>query len=110
MGTFNDNAIAAGHPEKSARRIHFEHKPHLKDMGFENVAHVAGGFSALQQLDEQAVHQVHGVVELRRVVGVDVGRALAPAEPGVGLDPEDQHLPHRLLGIVIDDDARGGSP
>ena len=35
MGTFNDNAIAAGHPEKSARRVHFEHKPHLRDMGFE---------------------------------------------------------------------------
>ncbi len=35
MGTFNDNAIAAGHPEKSARRIHFEHKPHGRDAGFE---------------------------------------------------------------------------
>ena len=35
MGTFNDNAIAAGHPEKTARRIHFEHKPSLADIGFE---------------------------------------------------------------------------
>jgi NAD+ synthase (glutamine-hydrolysing) len=35
MGTFNDNAIAAGHPEKRARRIHFEHKPHFKDVGLE---------------------------------------------------------------------------
>jgi len=35
MGTFNDNAIAAGHPEKSARRIHFEHKPNMGDIGFE---------------------------------------------------------------------------
>jgi NAD+ synthase (glutamine-hydrolysing) len=35
MGTFNDNAIAAGHPEKSARRIHFEHRPGFKDVGFE---------------------------------------------------------------------------
>jgi len=35
MGTFNDNAIAAGHPEKKARRIHFEHKPSFKDIGFE---------------------------------------------------------------------------
>jgi NAD+ synthase (glutamine-hydrolysing) len=35
MGTFNDNAIAAGHPEKEARRIHFEHKPHRRDVGFE---------------------------------------------------------------------------
>jgi NAD+ synthase (glutamine-hydrolysing) len=37
MGTFNDNAIAAGHPEKKARRIHFEHRPHLKDVGFERT-------------------------------------------------------------------------
>jgi NAD+ synthase (glutamine-hydrolysing) len=35
MGTFNDNAIAAGHPEKKARRIHFQHKPAFKDIGFE---------------------------------------------------------------------------
>jgi len=35
MPTFNDNAVAAGHPEKSARRIHFTHDPTLKDIGFE---------------------------------------------------------------------------
>jgi NAD+ synthase (glutamine-hydrolysing) len=34
MPTFNDNAVAAGHPEKSARRIHFEHKPSRADIGF----------------------------------------------------------------------------
>jgi NAD+ synthase (glutamine-hydrolysing) len=34
MPTFNDNAVAAGHPEKSARRIHFEHGPSLEDIGF----------------------------------------------------------------------------
>jgi NAD+ synthase (glutamine-hydrolysing) len=34
MPTFNDNAVAAGHPEKSARRLHFEHKPKLIDIGF----------------------------------------------------------------------------
>jgi NAD+ synthase (glutamine-hydrolysing) len=34
MPTFNDNAVAAGHPEKSARRILFEHKPSLADIGF----------------------------------------------------------------------------
>jgi len=34
MPTFNDNAVAAGHPEKSARRIHFEHRPGLTDIGF----------------------------------------------------------------------------
>lgn len=35
MPTFNDNAVAAGHPEKSARRILFEHKPAFADIGFE---------------------------------------------------------------------------
>ncbi|MEA3000380.1 MAG: hypothetical protein QOH04_2588 [Sphingomonadales bacterium] len=35
MPTFNDNAVAAGHPEKSARRIAFEHRPAMKDIGFE---------------------------------------------------------------------------
>ncbi len=33
MPTFNDNAISAGHPEKSARRIHFEHQPSFADIG-----------------------------------------------------------------------------
>src|SRR3954452_18224646 len=35
MPTFNDNAVAAGHPEKSFRRIHFRHEPAMKDIGFE---------------------------------------------------------------------------
>ncbi len=35
MPTFNDNAVAAGHPEKSVRRVHFEHRPSFKDIGFE---------------------------------------------------------------------------
>jgi NAD+ synthase (glutamine-hydrolysing) len=35
MATFNDNAVAAGHPEKSIRRIHFAHRPAMKDVGFE---------------------------------------------------------------------------
>jgi NAD+ synthase (glutamine-hydrolysing) len=34
MGTFNDNAIAAGHPEKRFRRIGFEHRPRVADIGF----------------------------------------------------------------------------
>jgi NAD+ synthase (glutamine-hydrolysing) len=33
MPTFNDNAVAAGHPEKSARRIHFAHEPAYADIG-----------------------------------------------------------------------------
>jgi NAD+ synthase (glutamine-hydrolysing) len=35
MPTFNDNAVAAGHPEKRVRRIHFEHDPSFADIGFE---------------------------------------------------------------------------
>jgi NAD+ synthase (glutamine-hydrolysing) len=34
MPTFNDNAVAAGHPEKTARRIHFAHQPGFADIGF----------------------------------------------------------------------------
>jgi NAD+ synthase (glutamine-hydrolysing) len=37
MPTFNDNAVAAGHPEKSARRIHFAHQPSFADIGFERA-------------------------------------------------------------------------
>jgi NAD+ synthase (glutamine-hydrolysing) len=37
MPTFNDNAVAAGHPEKSARRIHFAHQPSFADVGFERA-------------------------------------------------------------------------
>ncbi|WP_106640320.1 NAD(+) synthase [Allosphingosinicella vermicomposti] len=35
MPTFNDNAIAAGHPEYRFRRIAFEHEPSFADIGFE---------------------------------------------------------------------------
>lgn len=35
MGTFNDNAIASGHPERQVRRIGFEHRPSFEDAGFE---------------------------------------------------------------------------
>ncbi|MFN3582972.1 NAD(+) synthase [Phenylobacterium sp.] len=31
--TFNDAAIAAGHPERRFRRVRFDHKPHFKDVG-----------------------------------------------------------------------------
>ena len=33
--TFNDNALALGHPEKSFRRIAFAHQPEFADIGFE---------------------------------------------------------------------------
>ena len=32
--TFNDNALAAGHPEKKVRVVRFEHKPGFADIGF----------------------------------------------------------------------------
>jgi NAD+ synthase (glutamine-hydrolysing) len=35
MPTFNDNAIAADHPEQWLRRITFEHRAAFKDIGFE---------------------------------------------------------------------------
>ena len=31
--TFNDAAAAAGHPEKTFRRVRFEHQPHFDDVG-----------------------------------------------------------------------------
>jgi NAD+ synthase (glutamine-hydrolysing) len=34
-GTFNDNARAANHPEKSFRRIGFAHRPDFAEVGFE---------------------------------------------------------------------------
>jgi NAD+ synthase (glutamine-hydrolysing) len=33
-GTFNDNARAAGHPETRFRRIGFDHRPDMADIGF----------------------------------------------------------------------------
>ncbi|HEY6916815.1 MAG TPA: NAD(+) synthase [Allosphingosinicella sp.] len=35
MPTFNDNAVAAGHPEYRFRRIAFEHRPSFADIGFQ---------------------------------------------------------------------------
>ena len=37
MPTFNDNAVAAGHPETKVRRIGFEHQPKFADIGFERA-------------------------------------------------------------------------
>jgi NAD+ synthase (glutamine-hydrolysing) len=37
MPTFNDNAVAACHPEKRFRRIHFVHEPGMDDVGFERL-------------------------------------------------------------------------
>ncbi len=35
--TFNLAAAAAGHPERSFRRIRFEHRPHFRDVGLERT-------------------------------------------------------------------------
>jgi NAD+ synthase (glutamine-hydrolysing) len=37
MPTFNDNAVAAGHPEKRVRRIRFAHRPAFAEIGFERL-------------------------------------------------------------------------
>ena len=37
MPTFNDNAVAAGHPEKRVRRIRFAHRPSFADCGFQRL-------------------------------------------------------------------------
>ncbi|WP_225421214.1 NAD(+) synthase [Sphingomonas parva] len=37
MPTFNDNAVAAGHPEKRVRRIRFAHRPSFADIGFRRL-------------------------------------------------------------------------
>ncbi|QAY76664.1 NAD(+) synthase [Sphingosinicella sp. BN140058] len=37
MPTFNDNAVAAGHPEKRVRRIRFAHRPSFEDVGFQRL-------------------------------------------------------------------------
>ncbi len=31
--TFNDAALAGGHPERAFRRVRFEHRPHFRDVG-----------------------------------------------------------------------------
>jgi NAD+ synthase (glutamine-hydrolysing) len=67
MGTFNDNAIAAGHPEKKARRIHFEHKPSLADIGFERkLRRFPYVPNRIEQLDQDCYEafniQVQGLV------------------------------------------------
>jgi NAD+ synthase (glutamine-hydrolysing) len=36
-GTFNDNARAACHPEKSFRTVYFEHQPDFAEIGFERA-------------------------------------------------------------------------
>ncbi len=35
--TFNDAAIAHGHPERRFRRVRFQHRPHFKDVGLQRA-------------------------------------------------------------------------
>jgi NAD+ synthase (glutamine-hydrolysing) len=68
MGTFNDNAIAAGHPEKKARRIHFAHEPSLADIGFaRNLRRFPYVPNRVEQLDQDCYEafniQVQGLAK-----------------------------------------------
>ena len=68
MGTFNDNAIAAGHPEKKARRIHFAHQPSFEDIGFErNLRRFPYVPNRVEQLDQDCYEafniQVQGLAK-----------------------------------------------
>ena len=68
MGTFNDNAIAAGHPEKKARRIHFAHQPSFADIGFErNLRRFPYVPNRVEQLDQDCYEafniQVQGLAK-----------------------------------------------
>ena len=68
----------------------------LQDVGHRRAGEgVTGG----EQHRDQVVHQrqTGAVVELRGVVGVDIGRALAPAHAEIGLGAHDQHVPNGLL-------------
>src|SRR3546814_2054745 len=50
MGTFNDSATAAGHPEQSVRTIHFDHKPADEDICFKRNVRTEEHTSELQSL------------------------------------------------------------
>ena len=76
MPTFNDNAVAAGHPEKSARRIHFEHKPGLDDVGFRRTLRRFPYVpNRLEQLDQDCYEafniQVQGLAKRFRTTSGD---------------------------------------
>jgi NAD+ synthase (glutamine-hydrolysing) len=75
-GTFNDNARAAGHPEKSFRTIGFEHKPDLADIGFRRAPrrfpYVPNRPEQLDQDCYEAFNiQVQGLVRRFQAVGAD---------------------------------------
>ena len=85
MPTFNDNAVAAGHPEKRARRIHFEHAVAAEDIGFERkLRRFPYVPNRLEQLDQDCYEafniQVQGLAKRftstsgsKMVIGVSGG-------------------------------------
>jgi NAD+ synthase (glutamine-hydrolysing) len=85
MPTFNDNAVAAGHPEKTRRRIRFDHQPALKDVGFERkLRRFPFVPNRIEQLDHDCYEafniQVQGIAKRftatrgsRMVIGVSGG-------------------------------------
>lgn len=67
-GTFNDNARAAGHPEKTFRRIAFEHGTTFVDIGFErNLRRFPYVPNRVEQLDQDCYEafniQVQGLAK-----------------------------------------------
>ena len=85
MPTFNDNAVAADHPEQWMRRIAFEHRPALKDIGFERkLRRFPYVPNRIEQLDQDCYEafniQVQGLAQRFRatsgehlVIGVSGG-------------------------------------
>ncbi len=73
--TFNNAAVAAGHPEKRFRRIEFEHRPSFEDCGLERrVGRFPFVPDAEDQLDRDCYEafniQVHGLVKRLRSTGL----------------------------------------
>jgi NAD+ synthase (glutamine-hydrolysing) len=72
--TFNDAAAAAGHPERSFRRIGFEHQPHLDDVGLvrplDRFPFVPDDPARLDQDCYEAFNiQVHGLMKRVQATG-----------------------------------------
>ena len=87
MGTFNDCAAAAGHPETRFRTIRFEHRPHRADVGLRRpVARFPFVPADPRELDADCYEgfniQVEGLVKRFRSTG---GKAMVIGISG-GLD------------------------
>ncbi|HEY1603981.1 MAG TPA: NAD(+) synthase [Allosphingosinicella sp.] len=86
MPTFNDNAVAAGHPEKSVRRIPFEHRPAMKDIGFERrLRRFPYVPNRIEQLDQDCYEafniQVQGLA--RRFMATGAGHLVIGVSGGL---------------------------